>query len=155
MFLGLPTFLPQEFSPLLQGAEFSTGTQPQIRAAPCTAPCLSTASERRQAGSIAQVSQDDRGARRLLPRAQQPPRQPKAISLVFAFSAYTKELVQDCWLQVNTTSSGQFLEQHRGTYPTGTYPTGQDTECSLMDVHDGIVLSFVAIYFLRQSIRLN
>lgn len=34
---------------------------------------------------------------------------------------------------------------------TPTHPAGQDTERSLVDVHDGIVLPFVAIHLLRQS----
>lgn len=31
----------------------------------------------------------------------------------------------------------------------GTYPTGQDTECSLVDVHDGVVFPFVTIHLLK------
>ena len=32
-----------------------------------------------------------------------------------------------------------------------TYPTGQHTECSLMDVHNGVILPFVAVHLLKNS----
>lgn len=32
-----------------------------------------------------------------------------------------------------------------------THPAGQDTEGSLVDIHDGVVLPFVAIHFLDHT----
>lgn len=37
-----------------------------------------------------------------------------------------------------------------GRLRTGTYSTSQDAQCSLVDIHDGVVLPFVAIHLLKR-----
>lgn len=99
-------------------------------------------------GSPAWISQDSTGAQQSLPRVHQHLWQPPVICLV-CILRHTKELLQDHCTSEHHQAPGNFWNSAE----TATHPAGQDTEGSLMDVHDGIVLPFVAIHLLQQSTR--
>lgn len=50
-------------------------------------------------------------------------------------------------------AAGSLAAPQRRAPAHGTHPAGQDAERPLVDVHDGIVLPFVAIHFLKRSTR--
>lgn len=140
-----PHFFPRNFLPCCSRQSF-----PQEHSHRTEQHSVRHPASSRWTGSVAQVSQDKRSP-------GIPPREhtstpgsptPSVLSLPSPCTPETSH--RTVGYRRTPSSSRQFLEQSGGTYPAG-----QDTECSLMDVHDGIVLPFVAIYFLRESTRHN
>lgn len=147
-FLGIPTILSQAFSPLLQGAEFSSGTSltTQSHTAPYTASSPVTAG--RAAGWVTSLDQPGwHKSQAEPPRAHQHLRQPQVIHLACLLRAPQRIHARSLSTSEHQQAPGNFWNSAE----TPTHPAGQDTEGSLMDVHDGIVLPFVAIHLLWQG----